>query len=157
MHTGCRPLSAISFISLLLVIAFTVPGCTWKAYSGPELPPNQVATIKTHINLGLFTREQVGITAIDGKEGKTADYNISVKPGRHTLALRLYQSGSGGLVGLLINPGTATPLRVLSFDAEAGHTYTVHGEFGGSWGSSTPYYWIVDEETRQVIAGRRPE
>ena len=73
-----RPPSA----ALLLLTAFAVSGCgTMKAYSGPELPPEEIAFIKPERSLG----SRVTITSVDGKKADFGNNSYSVKPGRHEL------------------------------------------------------------------------
>ncbi len=66
--------------------------------------------------------------------------------------LHLFTIDTGGLIGALLDPGIRTPLKSLPFNVEAGRTYVVHGQFT----SGLPVYWIEDEQTEQVIVGKKP-
>jgi len=142
---------------LLLVIACTLPGCATKqVYPGPELPRGEVAIISKK-----FGVSSVRILAVDGVKRGFWDIAFAVKPGKHTVTVRL-QSCRTSYVRNYQYPITDpryqyptkecdyTPSSDLSFEAEANHTYVVHGtDF------RYPEYWIVDEQTHQVV-GRYP-
>ncbi len=143
MYTGNKPLVVICF---LLAIAFTIPACgTVKAYSGPELPPDQIAIIKP--------KDSLHIETLDGKELEGNFWglkqNAAIKPGPHALKLVEvscidFYTGTT-LLTTCYNKGFVT----LYFEAEAGHTYHVRG--------SGYIFWIEDEENGEVVAGYKPE
>ena len=148
MYTDNKKALLVTF--LLPVIAFTVFGCgtlePHKAYSGPELSLDEIAIIKPK-QPSLLARAlhptNVQIGAIDGEEIKYGFFesgNLEVKPGKHSIAVRLTQSGG------LYAPANVTPFVVLSFEAEAGHTYVVYGKMPGS-------IWIEDAETHEIVGG----
>ena len=134
--------------ALLLAVALSISGCqTERMYSGPELPRHQVAVIKRAGPIFL---------AVDGKRTGVLVAELEVKPGKHTVALNLMRCSfypvvtSTGIMPMSNCQGT--PLEVLSFDAEAGHSYVVHGRFA----SGGPAYWVVDEQTKRLVAGAKP-
>ena len=156
MHTGNKPPVARCF---LLVLALTVPGCTTttiiKAYSGPELPPDQVAIIKpiaVRGALGGFINPAVRphIWTLDGKNVDVRAQSriptmITVKPGEHILSARLLFRSTAYTRG--------TSLRYLSIEAEAGRTYHVKGTYNDGKVS----IWIEDADSQHIVAGRKPE
>ena len=145
-----HPVSA----ALSLLIAVAVSGCgTMKAYSGPELPPEEIAVIKPERMLG----QRVTITSVDGKEADFGINSFAVKPGRHEVAVNtvacstipIYVSGSFIYIPACKSSASTTLLMY----ADAAQTYVVKGKlkYGGD------LYWIVNETTGQIVAGDRPE
>jgi hypothetical protein len=117
----------------------------WKAYPGPELPKEKIATIK--IEQRLFTG--IGILKVDGKKPDKIRVEdiIEVLPGEHTLEVTL-RSIPGGLL-------SPTYKRIITFKAEAGHVYIVSG-MKKKWGGKKIWFWIKDMETNEVLDGRKP-
>ncbi|MFQ5657715.1 MAG: hypothetical protein ACE5G5_09260 [Candidatus Methylomirabilales bacterium] len=141
MYTANKQLVATCF---MLAIAFTVPACApVKAYSGPELPPDQVAIISA----------SYPIEALDGNElegdffGLNRD--VAVKPGWHTLKLAVVSCSDIYTGSTLLTICYDVSFVTLSLEAEASHTY--HVRRNGS------LFWIEDEETEEVVAGHKPE
>ncbi len=142
---------------LLLIITIVVSGCgTMKAYPGPELPREQLAIIKEGAaDFKILGRTSViAIRAVDGLKRGHGDETIAIKPGRHNLSVQLVLlSHATGILGKILDPNTATPLTQFSFEAEAGRTYVLHGRLV----SGDAVYWMEDEASKQVIAGKKPE
>ena len=131
-------------------------------YAGPELPPGEIAIIKPFDNKKesytvLFQTyyfvHRTSIVAIDQKETPGRFY--AVKPGKHTLAVKVYRIDTQPSSSYTRYPTLASALTVLSFEAEPGHTYVVKGD-GGKPFQLHPKIWIEDEQTHQVV-GRYPE
>ena len=139
---------------LLLVVAFTVSGCaTKKVYPGPELPREKVAIITSagaHIGAIDGWAEPTVPQGLMGFWDKFSVRDFAVKPGKHRVEVYLRRCITIG-VKPPITVCNDTPASVLSFEAEANHTYVVHGER-----FFNPRYWIEEEQTRQVV-GRYPE
>ncbi len=144
MKTINKPLAMTLF---LLVIAFPVCGlAAYKAYSGPKLPKDQVAIVTPKTSFWSSISPVIG--GVDGQKVSmrlTWRGSVAVKPGKHTLAVRLESCPDGSCRAV-------TPHKAVSFEAEAGHTYILHGQQGidGS------VFWIVDKKTKEVVAGQKP-
>jgi len=152
MHTGNKPVVVIIF---LLIVALTVLGCgTMKTYSGPELPRDKIAVVKEDSDflkglVSYVTRAYPDIQKVDGMKRGHFDGYFAVKPGEHTLAVIPIKEVT---MGYFVRR-TSYPLKVLSFEAEAGHTYVVHVRMR----DGRPMMWIDDEKTQEVVAGQKPE
>lgn len=151
----------VSLVLLLAVLLLT--GCGVKItqmYVGEKLPPDQVAIIEPMNKMkfleGHGIRTYIG--AVDGQElGKGA---AEVLPGRHTVS-----TAAALFMGYGIT--TFVPEEPFTFDAQAGHTYQVMGYFfvapGGILGllddseETPPTIWIEDKESKEVVAGEKPE
>ena len=142
MKTINKPLAMTLF---LLVIAFPVCAlAAYKAYCGPKLPKDQVAIVTPKISFWSSISPVIG--GVDGQEVSmrlTWRGSVAVKPGKHTLAVSLCPDGACGV---------GTSYKAVSLEAEAGHTYILHGQQGidGS------VFWIVDKKTKEVVAGQKP-
>ncbi len=141
-------------IGLLLLFVSMTSGCaTMKAYEGPELPPDEVAIIRYQ----YFWRSLVRIEVVDGKMAGYWDYYFAVKPGEHTLGMIVrkcytsYDPTSFTLSSTFCSYFGGANV-VLRFKADAGHTYVVR-----SFWSKNTQYWVEDEDSEQVVAGRKPE
>jgi hypothetical protein len=133
----------VTLVSLPVLLLF-LPGCaTQQAYSGPELPDNEIAIIEEGY-MGAF-EPRVVITEIDDiKRDRTAAY-MSVKPGAHRLELNLV-SCTGYPVIICTNLASKT----LVLDAEAGQAYVVRGKFA----AQKPVFWIEEEKSNRVVSGQ---
>lgn len=146
-------------VSLVLLLAgLVLSGCAVKVtqmYAGENLPPEEVAIIEPMD--GFFDRTY--IVAVDGQQlGKGA---AEVLPGRHSVwaAARLFM-GSGGIT-------TFVPEEPFTFNAQAGHTYQVMCHFFiepplifaifSDSEETPPTIWIEDKESKEVVAGEKPE
>ncbi len=129
---------ALSGVALLLL-----SGCA--TYSDPQLPRDQVAVLDTVWQVIGYA------TVVHSVDGQYAGYfprKVTLLPGRRTVEIRF--EASGRIMGRPI---------ALTFEAVAGRTYRAEGALvevptggvSGSWQG-----WIVDVETNQVVAGRRP-
>ena len=135
----------ISPIVTAIAITFSLACCTTvQTYEGEPLPLEDVAVIKSnywgHLTGGITVRE------IDGKKVGLNPGDVMVLPGLHYVKIRV--SHSLGYLGTIIANGTVT------LYAEAGHTYRVDGRIYR--GGESVLVWIVDEDTGQIVAGRRP-
>ena len=145
-------------LSLVLLLAVSVlSGCGVKVtqmYVGEKLPPEEVAIIEP---MDAFL-ERTYIVAVDGQElGEGA---AEVLPGRHTVSTAAALFMGSGIT-------TFVPEEPFTFDAQAGHTYQVMGYFfvapGGILGllddseETPPTIWIEDKESKEVVAGEKPE
>lgn len=113
-----------------------------QAYEGPPLPMEEVAVIEPSFGSVI---DSAYVKVIDGKKlGALQIYNkICVIPGEHTVDI--YMS-----TGLGIHQ--ATGKITLSFPAQAGSTYKVHGKIR----KGEPWAWIVDEANEDIVAGQAP-
>ncbi len=140
----------VRFILLLLAFAFPLSSVgAYKAYPGPELPEDQIATIKVKFTRYYSLNPLVGIGAVDGNRlpsvGVRDIFKIAVKPGKHTLAVFWWNCDSVGWC-------KSGPFHAISFEAEAGHAYIVHGKRR----RSDRVFWIKDKKTKQVVARMKP-
>lgn len=158
-------------VRLPLVLLFALSACApIKMYPGPELPPDKTALITPMDAFHHFSRRSIwgkllgpavhlGIEKFDGTKPEIDYVNgILVKPGRHTLTVNLNYCDATPIhtpTGVIYVPsgcdGTLT--KDLAFDAEAGRRYLVLGLSD----SGNQTYWIEDQETGRVVAGRKPE
>ena len=113
-----------------------------RAYDGPELPPDQVAVVKTTGGLTDMAR----IADIDGRTGRGNVDTAEILPGPHSITIRI--SSGSGFIGDPQKFGDKT----LLFTATAGHSYLIEGTIE----DDTSYAWIVDEATNAVVAGEKP-
>ena len=146
-----------------LLAGSVLSGCGVKVtqmYAGEKLSPEEVAIIEP---MGVMKfLEGYGIrtyiAAVDGQElGKGA---AEVLPGRHTVstAAALFM-GSGST--------TFVPEEPFTFNAQAGHTYQVMCHFFvepplifaifSDSEETPPTIWIEDKESKEVVAGEKPE
>ncbi len=132
-------ISIFVFLAFLLVVG----GCATKTYPGPKLPREEVAVI----NEGGFLITWATITYVDDKKREWGASYIEVLPGEHTLYVKVTYAP-------LMQP-SSVGIGVITFEAEAGHTYIVYGELDEKTGRAD--IWIIDEETEQIVAGHKPD
>jgi len=124
------------FIACLAIAAMLVEGCgTMQAYDGPKKPASEIAVIKT--NIGELALDAVWVGQLDGKRLDLAYAELEIAPGPHQAQI-------------LIKRGFVTRGIPASFDAKAGHTYRIKGDF--HLGKT----WVLDEGTGELVAGERP-
>jgi len=115
---GGRGLARLSFYGARLVLfgaAFLLAGScatTMNGYTGPSMPPDETALIKTGFNANLLRCDDVQIPS--------SYLNIAVLPGKHTVQLSLRRQWIADKLLYSEAVGSVT------FVAEAGHTYTVN-------------------------------
>jgi hypothetical protein len=145
-------------ITLLLVFLMLTSGCvapTFRAYDG-NLPPEKIAIIKpieSYVSTFIELENEVTtvkVQGIDSEKIRTDTRKIEVLPGEHQLTCYLEHMVYRVRV-VLIKKGSP---QTLTFKAEAGHVYEVHGK----WNSvdDTPI-WIVEKQTGSVVAGDKQE
>ncbi len=127
-----------------------------KNYPGPDLPREQVATIRSGINFYGLSWVIAVIDAVDGEKIlRTADEvnwgRIEILPGEHEVSASLWVSVLTPVT--LVNRGSTPEFRRLTFAAEAGESYIVDGSWGG--GSEKNAIWIVNERTKEIVAGTK--
>lgn len=138
-----RSILVSRFIPCLIVIFLTVSGCTTvQTYSGVKLSPDKIAKIKGVTNFYVISFVSGHILKVDGQ--KVSGDEIELLPGSHEVVVYLmFSGGSTSASGI---PQTFT------FFAEAGHTYGVDG----NWNTRDNQIWIFDEQTKEVVAGKKP-
>lgn len=158
----------IAGVSLLTGCATTPT----RLYSGPELPPSQVAKISAEqqqVKVAYTHITEIGkIVSVDGQEmkGLTITKAVYVHPGKHEVVAQVHGSSPGPSLGALGSAAVAQTAEneierwnaPLTFNAEAGKNYIIR--FKGYNSRETPgkyVYWIEDEETRKYICGWRPD
>lgn len=107
----------LSMLGVCGMVVFMVGCGTLKAYTGPELPDNNTALIKSDYR---FPFHMVQIISIDNYT--TTSANARVLPGHHSLTVELYQSYVITHVTVRGN---------ISIDARAGYRYILEGRMDG--------------------------
>jgi hypothetical protein len=131
-----RRLFRILLIAALPIVSACVSD---RALLGSDmLPAEQRVKLIEAKSLGLG--KAIYLAAVDGKGrglGKVEVYELP--PGLHTLSISAaWGTGGGGVVN--------------RYDFVAGHTYSLHGEFGDSDHGRIPYrIWIMDDGTGQQL------
>ena len=122
--------------TLAFALLLLAAGCgTTQTYEGPKKSAQEVAIVET--NVGELTLDTTWVTAVDGKDLHLAYPKIEVLPGLRSLRVN-------------IKRGFLTRGKTMSFEAIAGRTYRLIGEFRS--GSA----WIEDKSSGQVVAGEKP-
>jgi len=149
-------------VLLALALAATLFGCTAKrvvkAYPGPALAPDDVATVVTS-SPGVFANEAHGvyIIAVDGvtvaEKAPIVEQIVGavVRPGQHSITFGFNDGNS-----------SSTSPATLVFEAEAGKTYELHAAETGSFGQKLLAAlttqgrwagWLTERPTGRVVAG----
>ena len=142
---------------VLLLFAGLAACMPVKSYPGPQLAQEQVATIRGAVNFYGLSWVIPVIDAVDEKIIlRAADEvnwgRIEILPGEHEVSASLWVSVLTPVT--LVNRGSTPEFRRLTFVAEAGERYIVDGSWGG--GSENNAIWIVNERTKQIVAGNKP-
>lgn len=160
-----RSIIASRFALFLFVIFFTITGCTStrtpitvRMYSGTQLSPDKIAKIKGTHNFYLLIAVTAHILKVDGQEvlgevdgQKVLGEEIEIIPGNHEVIVFLRAIAANTYA-----PGTPSEYlgepQTFSFIAKAGHVYKVDG----NWNHRDNQIWIFDEQTREIVAGKKP-
>lgn len=129
---------------ITLVLAATIfSGCvtTMKAYSGPELPKDEIAIITHYFYPGFAVHYWTRLDFIDG-EPASGNF-IHVKPGFHTIVFSAMRSTGSGI----FRRTRLTRNIELSFEARANHTYNVKA----TEESDKLYTWVDEVRTESEI------
>jgi hypothetical protein len=122
--------------ALLATGALLIFGCgTTQTYDGPKKAVQEVAVLKT--NVGEIALDTAWVGRLDGKEIVLAYSELEVLPGLRSIQVN-------------VKRGFLTRSKAFSFEARAGRSYRVRGEFGSG------YAWIEDESTGEIVAGEKP-
>ena len=136
--------TTICFAALLF--SFVLSGCgTMQAYPGERRPPDQVALIK----VGGWAE----LLSVNGQELASDEDKAEVLPGSHTITTRVV--APAGYQRTLISNAV-----ILNLDTLAGHIYEIYGAtFGGGWFKPPTGFtiWIQDKESKEVVAGEKPQ
>jgi len=136
-------ISISSVMPFLFGTLLTFTGCTtMQSYEGPKLSPEKVALLKG--SFGMIN--SATILEVDGKRRGFTQETAEILPGEHTVKIQV-QSGFGGI----FSPQYVSN-KTLSFLASAGHTYQADGVIK----NGDPFAWIIDETTKEVVAGGKP-
>lgn len=138
--------------ALVLLVFVLLAGCAGlvpphKAYDGAVRDMRELAVIKTTTRLAFGSTV---VTIFDGKSGEFAFTEIHAAPGKHTMTVRVSDSA---------RMANYNGWRTMTFDAEAGRTYLVHGQLEVL--QSTPpkgqvLVWITVDGSQRVVAGTPP-
>ena len=148
----------ITLPMLLLVLSLS-SGCTGKikAYEGPALPKDKVATVRSgtlwypDFNYRAYTYVQkIGETNLPHDLLNTKIFgNSEFLPGSHKVEYRYVTYGGLGTSRHLIKDAYVGKVE---FIAESGHTYEV---YAGKIGKRLKP-WVIDTTTGKVVAGEKP-
>ena len=134
-----------NYLTVFLIVVLMAFSCaTSKMYDGPELPREKVAVLKGSTG-GIFGNA-AGIATVDGRSTGFNDMQVTVLPGKRTLDIEVIYCE-----GYPVQVCHEVP-SVLSFEAEAGHTYIAKGKIV----SGVANVWLEDAETGEVVAGYEP-
>ena len=149
-------------ILLGFMAALTLTGCSTgrqlRWYDGPPLPREQVAILK--VQRAIFS-ESCPVEKIDGKRitrdrqfVRNNTRRIELLPGTHTLSVifldRPGHSTSNALLTATFKPGHTYELKAAQINESLGRTAWRH-TFGGTYLWTA---WILDSETKEIVAGR---
>lgn len=137
MHRGADAAGLWSRIILLplLTVSVLFGGCTSRLYSGPRLPSSEVAVVAGSSHYWIVQATGVNIKAVDG----VATHNkVELLPGPHIIDVSFHAEELGMRYS---SRGRCS----IQFDASAGHTYCVDGEF--THRQQKWHAWMVDEGT----------
>jgi hypothetical protein len=127
----------INYIILCLLCLTLGSSCvTMQAYTGDQLPKEEVAIIKT--NMESWFRN-TWISEIDGKPVDIINTKIEVLPGIHTLRIQVKDSEFAQPVYVGVD--------TITFEAKAGHVYRIDGKVK----RVEAVTWIIDEETNAPV------
>lgn len=137
----------------VLLLCVGLAGCsTTQVYPGPKLPPEQVAHLNGTHTFYVLGGSTILVTSIDGQEeladAKVQDHDyvgdLELLPGVHTITVS-YE------LDILAKPRRSVAPCVITFRAEAGHSYIVDGTSlpkGEVWRC-----WIEDAQTNERTDG----
>ena len=161
-----------SFLVVLLLTMALLTGCTahfgndclsWPmqhmgcpregivAYDGPVLPDNNIASIKTP-HLGYWNNSDlvISIDCLDGKKLPGGGDGFLILPGRHQIQMSVIKSY---VFNSPVFRGN------IEFEVLTNHEYLANGKvdadrgnFFGVGASYSPFIWVEDINTKQVIA-----
>ena len=133
---------------LLAALVVVLSGCAmsptvthaYKLYPGPERPPAEIAIVR--MGDAMAAR-------FDGRPVSRADWReVQLLPGPHDIEWYTEFVASVMVAPAGFIPGSAAERLTL----EPGHTYVLRAGRTHGW-SIERYFWIVDDTTRQVVAG----
>ncbi len=150
-------------LPMLLLVLSLLSGCTYtmKAYEGPDLPKDKVATLRSgtlwypDFNYRAYTYVQkIGETNLPDDPFKTLYKtkvfgHIEFLPGSHKVEYRYVTYRGLGTKSHLIKDAY---VGTVEFIAESGHTYEVYARKNGE--RLKP--WVIDTTTGKVVAGEKP-
>lgn len=140
-------ISIFKSICVLLVFSSLAIGCkTIQTYDGNRLPPDQVARLTCASSYYFVATRSCYIQKVDDRTLPDSGREVDLLPGKHEVVVFLKTTAHTNQRQTYRGPQT------FSFIAAAGHIYTVDG----SWFSDGHSMWIIDEQTKEVVAGRKP-
>ena len=154
--SGGRSLSQSGVVFYLLLNAF-ISGCQLApgGLSSAELATDIAVTIKTPSPIYTEGTNFVRIVGVDGSAPYPYDYEIVTRPGPHQLQLDIdYTVPTSTVPGLPTEKSLTTrALETIEVVTAPGGQYRilVHQIRGGEL-----HVWIVDEISKQVVAGAPP-
>jgi hypothetical protein len=142
----------ITFLTILVLLG-SACSSTYRAYSGPEQPGSQTASITSH-------GEQPGRFAVDYYHRSivrtddlylpfgTLCLQLDLLPNRHCVKLALHVDALHMFSDEVEQPDP------ICIDMEAGHIY--HAKSGYDVKNNRHLYWIVDTADDHIVAGEGP-
>ncbi len=143
----CKPRHVRVFLLMIVSIAWmwTSGGCaTKKAYSGPDLPPDQIAIIRPDQNKA-FT--EIRIRSVDGYPLEFYESEVAVWPGNHRFSVdvKLAFPYFSDRLGFKQN---------ISLNVEAGRVYTIYSKIDSI--KNEGFLWVAsDNESDPYVGGAK--
>ncbi len=143
-----RMTSIFGSFCLLLSILLVTTGCkSVQTYPGTRLSSDQVAKLRCATYYYFVSVRTCLVQQIDGQTTPDRGTGIDLLPGKHEVIVLLVN-----MPATQNQRWTYSRPQTFSFIAVAGHKYTVDG----SWFSKEQPIWIVDEQTKEIVAGTKP-
>lgn len=129
-----------NWLAMGAMIALLAGACaTQEVYRNPTVTPDGSAVLSTTAQGPAL----VNLLAVDGRSCRNLGNSVELAPGLRTIDFRISQKLSPNPI-----PWTEVHEHMLSFEAEAGHAYTLEGEFD----RSIVHVWIADAATGDRVA-----
>lgn len=133
-------------IFVLLVLSLLATGCkTIQTYDGNRLPSDQVAKLTCASSYYFVASRSCYIQKVDGRTFPDSGKDVDLLPGKHEIVVFLKTTAHTNRRRAYKGP------QIFSFVAVAGHVYTVDG----NWFSGGHPMWIIDEQTKEIVAGTK--
>lgn len=159
-YFGAIFVKLLAIVPVILIsgcISMVHPKSTLKAYDSERRGPNEVARIvgkSGNVPFGVGESKQIILLDVDQrmpnwKASPTPLKWVEVLPGDHTITAEVF--------AMTVAFGNGRTIRSIpesiSFHAEAGRTYVVHGDY--QLGPPETFLWIVEKDSGKIVAGEK--
>ncbi len=128
-----------NWLAMGAIIALLVGACaTQEVYETPTVTPEGSAMLSTAEGSAMLN-----LLAVDGRSCRELGNSVELAPGMRTIDFRISKKLSPNPI-----PWTEVHEHMLSFEAEAGHAYTLEGAFD----RSVVHVWIKDATSGDRVA-----